>query len=345
MEGLVSVYSTEIEVDSFPELRRAVTQNLVASYKDLYLHAYQTVTPRHWGSFKVDIVISQMLELSFDAISRGVYHDLFSWAKKIMETRSENDPFSNLIIFLKNEIAKICNQVIIIPSPLLGEISMHLTDLERIVSQVNASKYRGFEVIGHNAIDVEVDRIISSLNGKDFATGEHSRAVSYWCNQLGQMLGLSDDAVIKVTRGGLIHDIGKVMIPIEILSAPRRLTDEERPIMESHVTIGDEMIEKIPILRGFRSIIRHHHERLDGRGYPDKLSGDEIPLEVRIVTVADCYNAMIGRRPYRPAMPDMAAMEEINRHRSTQFDDDVVDAMFAVAEKIKRSLLERQNAA
>jgi HD-GYP domain-containing protein (c-di-GMP phosphodiesterase class II) len=133
-----------------------------------------------------------------------------------------------------------------------------------------------------------------------------------------------------VTRCGLIHDVGKTRTPTEILQAPRRLNSDEWAIMRDHAAEGARMIARQPLLSRFGPIVRGHHERLDGQGYPDGLRLGAIPMAARIVSVADCFNAMIGRRPYRLPMAPTEALNELECHRGTQFDPDVVEAMVRI---------------
>ena len=179
-------------------------------------------------------------------------------------------------------------------------------------------------------VDAALEELFEQLDLASPLMAEHSRAVAAWCSRLGRTLGLSETEITFVTRCGLIHDIGKTRTPVEILEAPRKLTAEEWVIMRAHTTDGSAMVERIPILRAFVPIVRGHHERLDGKGYPDGLSATSITLAARIVAVADCFNAMIGRRPYRPAMPPTEALNELERHRGTQFDPKIVEAMVQI---------------
>jgi putative nucleotidyltransferase with HDIG domain len=176
-------------------------------------------------------------------------------------------------------------------------------------------------------IDVAINDLVARLFEKDVLTGEHSRAVALWCVRLARRLGLDAAQTQLVQRGGLMHDIGKIATPIDILNAPRRLTKHERFVIERHPIDGVEMVADIPQLEELVPMIRSHHERLDGKGYPDGLRGEQIPLLARIVSVADCFNAMIGRRPYRPPLSPSIALEELTRHTGTQFDPDIVEAM------------------
>jgi HD-GYP domain-containing protein (c-di-GMP phosphodiesterase class II) len=130
----------------------------------------------------------------------------------------------------------------------------------------------------------------------------------------------------------MLHDVGKTTTPREILLAPRSLSDAEFAIMRDHAASGEAMVAEIERLRPFRPLVRRHHERLDGKGYPDRLAAADIPLSVRIVTVADCFNAMIGRRPYRLPLSPAAALDQLVKNRETQFDALVVEAMIDIVE-------------
>jgi putative nucleotidyltransferase with HDIG domain len=179
-------------------------------------------------------------------------------------------------------------------------------------------------------IDAALEILFEQLEVASPLMAEHSRAVSAWCSRLGRTIGLSESEITFVSRCGLIHDIGKIRTPAGILEAPRGLSPEEWVIMRAHTTDGSVMVERVPILRPFVPIVRGHHERLDGKGYPDGLPSNAIPLAARIVAVADCFNAMIGRRAYRPAMPPTEALNELERHRGTQFDPEIVEAMVQI---------------
>jgi len=181
-----------------------------------------------------------------------------------------------------------------------------------------------------NEVDAAIDQMLGRLEDADPLTAEHSRAVSAWCARLARRLSLSEQETTYVARSGMIHDVGKVTTPPSILQAPRSLTDSEWVLMREHTTYGEQIIVEDGRLAEFSLIVRAHHERLDGRGYPDGRVRDEVPLAARIVTVADCFNAMIGRRPYRPAMAPSDALEQLHLHKGSQFDRDVVAAMHEV---------------
>ena len=179
-------------------------------------------------------------------------------------------------------------------------------------------------------IDVVLDGLLLKLDHADVLTAEHSRAVASWCARLAKQLGQSKQQIVHLTRAGLIHDIGKVATPASILMAPRALTVDEFAVMKQHSVDGERIVLEVPLIANLAPAVRSHHERFDGTGYPDGLRGERIPHVARIVAVADAFNAMIGRRPYRPPLAPSVALERLVEGRSGQFDPDIVDAMIDV---------------
>ncbi|HTD38782.1 MAG TPA: HD domain-containing phosphohydrolase [Candidatus Limnocylindrales bacterium] len=179
-------------------------------------------------------------------------------------------------------------------------------------------------------VDVVLDDLLTQLDQSDALTAEHSRAVASWCGRLAKRLGSTKDEVVHLTRAGLIHDIGKVTTPPEILGAPRGLDDEEMAIMRRHAEAGAYIVHEVALIRSLTPAVRSHHERFDGTGYPDRLRFEAIPWVARVVAVADSFNAMIGRRPYRPPLAPSVALERLVEGRGEQFDPDIVDAMIDV---------------
>jgi putative nucleotidyltransferase with HDIG domain len=213
-------------------------------------------------------------------------------------------------------------------------VSRAARDLERsLVRRLQRRDDGGTHRATIDEIDAAIDVIVVRMDAGDPLTAEHSRAVSAWSERIARHLGLDDAEVAQARRAGLIHDIGKVATPREILHAPRSLTDAEMAVMRDHVNAGARLVAGDARLRTFVSTIRGHHERIDGRGYPDGVRGEAITLCTRIVSVADSFNAMIGRRPYRAPWAPTDALEELHRNRSTQFDPDVVDALTAVLDR------------
>jgi HD-GYP domain-containing protein (c-di-GMP phosphodiesterase class II) len=146
-------------------------------------------------------------------------------------------------------------------------------------------------------------------------------------------LGLSDEEIKYIDIAGILHDVGKIGIPLEIINKKMRLDDDEYERIKAHPAIGEMMISHIKFLQPVRNVIRHHHERHDGRGYPDGIDGEEISTGARILAVADAYDAMTSDRPYRKALSSHDAFLELRRCSGSQFDPKCVDALGEILEE------------
>jgi len=162
--------------------------------------------------------------------------------------------------------------------------------------------------------------------------GDHLRAVSRTAHLVGIDMGLTQDRLDTLVAGALLHDVGKISVSDSILQKPGALSNEEEQVMRQHPVVGASLIREIEALKEAMPTVRHHHERLDGTGYPDGLEGEEIPLEARIILVADAFESMIQGRPYRFRISTKAALRELERHTGTQFDPTVVEALVTVLE-------------
>jgi putative two-component system response regulator len=166
-----------------------------------------------------------------------------------------------------------------------------------------------------------------TIEARDPCTEGHCERLSKYAARLGRHLGLADDDVVVLARGGYLHDVGKVGIPDAILLKRGRLTPDEYALMKQHTVIGDRLCGELRSLRQVRPIVRHHHERLDGSGYPDGLSGDAIPLFSQIIGIVDVFDALTTVRPYKTAVPVAAACDELRAEASRGWHRrDLVDA-------------------
>jgi HD-GYP domain-containing protein (c-di-GMP phosphodiesterase class II) len=177
-----------------------------------------------------------------------------------------------------------------------------------------------------------IEGVLAMLKARDEATCAHSHATGAWCRRLSEAMGLSSATTDIVVKSGVLHDIGKIATPDEILFKAGPLTDAEWIEMQKHAAFGADILAELPALAPFAPIVRAHHERWDGKGYPHGLKGEQIPFEARVVAVADAFHAMISSRPYRPAIAQREAMEILREGRGTQWDAEVVDAMLAMLE-------------
>ncbi|HWO44312.1 MAG TPA: HD domain-containing phosphohydrolase [Methylomirabilota bacterium] len=180
----------------------------------------------------------------------------------------------------------------------------------------------------YNTLD-SAEQVIFSLaaavEAKDSLTEKHTQRVGESARHLGSRLGMPEVALDALFRGGIIHDIGKIGVPDSILLKPGALDPEETIRMRSHVLIGENIVRPLRSASTLLPIIRHHHERFDGRGYPDSLRGREIPRLARIVAVCDAFDALVNDRPYRPRLPVDRALAMLVDGAGHQWDPEVVD--------------------
>jgi putative two-component system response regulator len=178
-----------------------------------------------------------------------------------------------------------------------------------------------------------LQRLAAAAEFRDDETGEHTHRVGQLAALLATGVGLSAAQVDLIRRAAPLHDVGKIGIPDSILRKPGRLTHEERRIMQTHVTIGAAMLAggRSVLVQTAERIARSHHERWDGKGYPDGHAGERIPIEARVVAVVDFLDALTHKRPYRPAWSLERAVAKIVAGRESHFDPAVVDALLASA--------------
>jgi putative nucleotidyltransferase with HDIG domain len=172
--------------------------------------------------------------------------------------------------------------------------------------------------------------LVTTLDARDQYTAGHSASVAHYARDIARRLGLSDEEQKLAHVCGLVHDVGKIGLAPGLLEKPGPLTLEERRQMEQHPVIGERILTKVDDYSEIATIVRHHHERVDGAGYPDALVGDEIPLLSRILAVADAYDAMTSARPYREPMPPRVARLRLAQAVESQFDTTVVAAFEAI---------------
>jgi putative nucleotidyltransferase with HDIG domain len=209
--------------------------------------------------------------------------------------------------------------LVLLELPVMGLLGMYARERRQRIAGTLAlsSAYRGTALLLGDVIEED-----------DEYTGVHSKAVVDLSLAIADRLNLGLDARQRVEFGALLHDVGKIRVPKEILNKPGTLDDREWAIMRQHTVDGEEMLRQVGgTLAGVGRVVRHSHERWDGAGYPDGLTGAEIPIESRIITACDAFNAMTTNRPYRPAMSMADAVAEMARCAGSHFDAQVVDAL------------------
>lgn len=266
-----------------------------------------------------DAVVS-WARMAHGAYALPVIHDLVtSTCDVAAETGETLDlDFSALLVFLEIVKANVAEAFPLAPGP-------RFEDPQRTTNGV-------------------IEGVLAMLKARDEATCAHSQATGAWCRRLSEAMGLSATTTDVIVKAGVLHDIGKIATPDEILFKPGPLSESEWATMQKHADFGAEILAELPALASYAPIVRAHHERWDGRGYPYGLKGEEIPFEARVVAVADAFHAMITNRPYRPAIAQREAMDILREGRGTQWDAEVVDAMIAMLDAPRTTAAKREAA-
>jgi len=184
---------------------------------------------------------------------------------------------------------------------------------------------------------------VAGIDAAHLHTRDHSENVASYAVALGQAIGMDPDRIVRVRRAAFLHDIGKVAVADAILGKPAGLTDEEFEAIKLHPQVGETMLHHAGLHEEARWV-GAHHERLDGKGYPNALVAHEIPLEARIIFVADSFEAMTSDRPYRKGMPIPDAIAELRRCAGTQFDPELVETLADLVEHDRLAVLALRDA-
>jgi putative nucleotidyltransferase with HDIG domain len=200
---------------------------------------------------------------------------------------------------------------------LLGEVRRALGSAQM---RYEALQYRYLSPV----LDSIALTLSTAIEARNLETGEHCRQLGLLSERMAAVLGLDESQQMTIRIGGYLHDIGKIGIADAVLLKPGRLTDDETAEMRRHSEIGAAILEVHDAMADIARIVRNHHERWDGRGYPDRFAGTQIPLGGRIIAVADAYSAMTSDRVYRAALPVDRAWSELRANSGTQFDPEIV---------------------
>jgi HD-GYP domain-containing protein (c-di-GMP phosphodiesterase class II) len=173
--------------------------------------------------------------------------------------------------------------------------------------------------------ELSIKSLLSALRCKDEYTWGHSLRVAYLCISVGKEMNFSAEELYELEVSALFHDLGKIGVPDAVLKKPSRLTDDEFQEMKLHPSKTFEILEDFPIFKKMAVNSKYHHERFDGRGYPEGLKGNDIPYYSRIILIADTFDAMTSTRPYRKGMPFEVAFAELREFSGTQFDPEIVE--------------------
>lgn len=209
-------------------------------------------------------------------------------------------------------------------SVIQGNLERKISPTRRIVSERAETLFKTIRIV------------TAAIDAKSHYAARHSSRVTQLSLMVGSRVGLTQEQLITLELSAQLHDIGKIGTPEAVLTKPDALTDEEWVDVLKHPTLGSTFLSAVPELSEVASAVRHHHEHFDGRGYPDGLQGEAIPLYSRIIAVADAYDATTSERPYRQAMSHDQAVNEIKQHSSTQFDPTMVEHLLVALDEEKR---------
>ncbi|HEY2637535.1 MAG TPA: HD-GYP domain-containing protein [Solirubrobacteraceae bacterium] len=208
----------------------------------------------------------------------------------------------------------------------LAVLRARLEETERAAAETQRQLERSMADL-RDSYAATVRALADAVEARDAYTGGHAERVAAYGTRLARAMGVDVSGRPEIEFGFLLHDVGKVAIPDAILFKPAELTAEEEVLMRRHPVIGEEILRHVPWLGEGRDVVRSHHERWDGGGYPDGHAGEDIPLPARLFAVADTLDALTTDRPYRPATPLDEARERIAAGTGTQFDPAAVDAL------------------
>lgn len=225
-----------------------------------------------------------------------------------------------------------------VPEVLLLRVR-HTLDLIRLQTDLSHEvEKKTQEVMAqHEKLEKMSVQIVTALSGaidaKDTYTNGHSTRVAEYSREIARRAGFSEKEQDDIYMIGLLHDVGKIGVPDAIINKPAKLTDEEYAVIKQHPIMGAEILKNITELPNLRTGARWHHERYDGKGYPDGISGEEIPWEARIIAIADAYDAMSSRRSYRDVLSQAQVRSEVEKGKGTQFDPVFADMMLAMIDE------------
>ncbi len=234
-------------------------------------------------------------------------------------------PIVALLSFAYDEISPWTLPLFLVPAIAAQRLFGLYQDQRRLTDDLSEVNYRL-----ERANMSFATALVATLDARDQYTAGHSAAVAIYSRDIARRMSLPEEDQQKAHLCGLVHDIGKIGLPAGLLEKPGALTLDERRQMQEHSAIGERILANVEDYADIARIVRHHHERVDGQGYPDGWAGDDIPLLSRIIAVADAYNAMTSDRPYRDAMPSRVARLRLAQAADTQFDTAVVAAFEAL---------------
>jgi len=269
----------------------------------------------------VDVLVSSIAEGSPD----GIVH----WANMVRHLHPSRD--------VTAMIETACEVVEELAHAEHGDLATMVVFLEIVKARAASREPRAPAGAARDSAEGPIESLLAMLSVRDEATCTHSRATGEWGRRIATRIGLEPAVTERIVKAGILHDIGKIGVPDDILFKPGTLDAAEWDIMKRHAEAGAAILAAIPALAPYAPVVATHHERVDGRGYPHGLRKDDISLESRVVSVADSFHAMVTDRPYRRALSYGEAIAALVDGRGRQWDKDVADVMIALAAEDRNS--------
>jgi putative nucleotidyltransferase with HDIG domain len=294
---------------------------------------------------ELDIAIKRNITKKFEQkINLQIKNKVMEWAltkgktialPDIEETTEDTEKVSFVLVPLLAHDKPIGILDIITDTPEGNITSIDLSLLTILAKQsaLAIENVKLYESMRKDQLNI-IRALASTVDAKDHYTLGHSQKVSEYSVHIAEELKFSERDIEIIKYAALLHDIGKIAIPDDIIKKPSKLTEEEFEIVKKHPAIGAKIIKEMESLSPMVPIILHHHERFDGKGYPDGLKGEEIPIGARIVHVADAFDTMVSARSYRDMLPPQLAISELRKNAGLQFDPVVVDTFILTLRKI-----------
>lgn len=288
-------------------------------------------------------IVGGMLAIAKRECFVGLWTNTFAWSTSLHLIGSA---FVGSLTLLEETLGQtLGHAVMLVAAPVALFIhryhSMKMTSMEEAQTRLRLLTEH---VRAMNGVHMRtVEALALAIGAKDEVTGSHLNRVRVYCREFGQMMGLGERDTQALDAASLLHDIGKLAVPEHILSKPGKLTPEEFEQVKLHPKIGAEILERVEFPYPVVPIVRHHHEQWSGAGYPDGLSGTEIPIGARILSVVDCFDALVSDRPYRKGMPVVDAVRIIAADSGTRYDPEIVALLEAHCERLERMAKESDN--
>jgi putative nucleotidyltransferase with HDIG domain len=323
--------------DRAPRLKWAVytsTRFMTGALTGLAAQATILVVPSEFGGLivatLVGAVVAEVLEVAFAALTAAVRGGSVpevtrALAPLLVLAPPIYAPIVALLAFMYLEVSPWSLALFLVPAI----AAQRLYDLYQAERQLAADLTTANETLERANLQFAA-ALIATLDARDRYTAGHSAAVAIYSRDIAERMGLSVEVQEHAYLCGLVHDIGKIGLPPGLLEKPGALTLDERRQMQEHSSIGERILAYVDEYSEIATVVRHHHERIDGQGYPDGFADEDIPLVSRIIAVADAYNAMTSDRPYRDAMPSRVARLRLAQAVDSQFDTAVVAAFEAI---------------